>query len=50
MCFQSVKFNDFDDEATRWLCILKYIYKYDYVMDFNLMVMLRITTAPMDNL
>ena len=47
MCFQSVKFNDFDDDATRWLCILiyTYIYKYDYVMDFNLMMMLRSTTG-----
>ena len=45
MCLQSVKFNDFDDNVTKWLCILiyTYIYKYDYVMDFNLMVMLHST-------
>ena len=38
----------FDDDATWWLYILRYtriyLYKYDYVMDFNLMVMLRSTT------
>ena len=47
MCFQSVKFNDFDDKATRWLCILiyTYMYKYDYVVGFNLMVMLHSTTG-----
>ena len=28
MCFQSIKFNDFDDDATRWLCILIYTYIY----------------------
>ena len=41
----SVKFNDFDDKITRWLCILiyTYMYKYDYVVGFNLMVMLRST-------
>ena len=38
----------FDDDATWWLYILIYmdIYKYDYIMDFNLMVMLRSTTGP----
>ena len=47
MCFQSVKFNDSDDKFTRWLCILiyTYMYKYDYVVGFNLMVMLRSTTG-----
>ena len=42
----------FDDDATWWLYILIYtdIYKYDYIMDFNLMVMLRSTTGPMDDL
>ena len=47
MCFQSVKFNDFDDKTIRWLCILiyTYMYKYDYVIGFNLIVMLRSTTG-----
>ena len=48
MCFQSVKFNDFDDKAMRWLCILiyTYIFKYDYDMSFNLLMMLHSTTGP----
>ena len=36
-----MKFNDIDDDATRWLCILTFIYIYIYYM-----VMLRSTTGP----
>ena len=38
----------FDDDATWWLYILIYtdIYKYDYIMDFNLVMMLRSITGP----
>ena len=43
-----MKFNDFDDGATRWLndlfCICIFISDYD--MDFELMVMLCCTTGP----
>ena len=46
--FQNMKFNDFDDGAMRWLsdllCIL-YIYISDYVIDFELMVILCSTTG-----
>ena len=38
-----MKFDDFDDGATKWLSGLLYIYIY---MDFKLMVMLRSTTGP----
>ena len=39
-----MKFDDFDDGATRWLSGLLYIFIFDYDMDFKLMVMLRSTT------
>ena len=45
-----MKLNDFDDKATRWLCIMIYIriciFDHVYDVDFHLMVMLRSTTGP----
>ena len=43
------EFDDFDNKATRWLCVMIYrisVHDYDYVMNFHLMVMLRSTTCP----
>ena len=45
MCLLSMKLNDFDHKATRWLSILIYMYNYDFHMGFHLMVMLRTTTG-----
>ena len=46
-----MKFKDFDDNATRWLCILIYIYIYmllhnDLIKGHVDLVMLRSTTGP----
>ena len=30
ICLSSVKVNDFDENATRWLCILTYKYTYEF--------------------
>ena len=43
-----MKFNDFDNEATWWLCVMIYsicMHNHDYVMDCYLIVMLRSTTG-----
>ena len=43
------EFDDFDNKATRWLCVMIYricMHDNDYVTDFHLMVMLRSTTGP----
>ena len=43
-----MKFNDFDDGATRWLSdLLCILCISDYVMDFELMVMLCSTIGPL---
>ena len=41
-----MKFNDFDDGATRWLSDLLSIYISGHDMDFKLKVMLHSTTGP----
>ena len=50
MFFRKVKFNDIDDDAMRWLCILTYTYIYMFYDDFMRChedtVMLRSTTGP----
>ena len=43
------EFDDFDNKATRWLCVMIYricMHDHDYVMDFHLIVMLCSTTGP----
>ena len=43
-----MKFNDIDDDATRWLCILNYTYIFydDFMRCHKDTVMLRSTTGP----
>ena len=47
-CFQNMRLNDFDDNATRWPSDLLSIYIYisGHDIDFKLKVMLRSTTSP----
>ena len=43
------EFDDFDNKATRWLCVMIYricMHDHDYVMNFYLMVMLCNTIGP----
>ena len=47
--YSNDEFDDFDNKATRWLCVMIYhicMHDHDYVMNFHLIVMLRSITGP----